>query len=160
MTWSITAMLCRALQGAFGMLEHPADPESYGPSTGEHPSIWNTAALQWMEQTGLFHFEFLNQGHYGGLSPKPTNVMFCGVPGGWIHDLAVAFRSTALPKCAAIGKDSTGTTWLTSPLKEYPAQMCKWISRIYQLWITRRIWPSWRRDKTWLKEYLIRGSWQ
>ena len=158
MTFSVLALLLQGITGGFGMLEHPADPEQYTSEEGVHPSIWDTAAMKWLEETGLFRKEFLMQGHCGGLTPKPTNLMFTGVPSTWVHDLAKACRTTALPKSSAIGRSEWGKGWKTAPLKEYPPQLCKYISGVFQLWLDHKAklpLCEVREDMTWLKDLCV-----
>lgn len=115
-----TALLC----GATGVLEHPAQPEE------DHlPSIWRLAIMHYFLRFNSCRRVRVDQGRYGGLSMKPTDLLIVhGVddPDG----LFVAGRTTPIPKTGRIGKADDGT-WLTSALKQYPADFCKVLAQLF-----------------------------
>ena len=76
------------------------------------------------------------QGYHGAKSPKPTQLLFSGIPKTWIQDLEVALRSQVLPKAVSIGKTEAG--WSTSPLKEYPPGFCVFLSKVFAQWLERK----------------------
>ena len=53
MLFALQICLVQASQGKFPLLEHPDDPRLFDPSKRTSPSIWNTALLEWLRQTGL-----------------------------------------------------------------------------------------------------------
>ena len=58
------------------------------------------------------------QGYYGGLTPKPTKLLFTRAPKN-VEEILVGARCTSVPSAAAVGKQADGP-WATTKLKEYP----------------------------------------
>ena len=112
---------------AVAILEHPACPED----RPDLPSIW------WLDVINcLLRFEGcvklrIYQGLYGGLSPKPTDLLFanCGSYDQLVR-FFVAARTTPMPKSGRIGKEADGT-WRTSILKEYPDALCRAFAELF-----------------------------
>lgn len=115
-----TALLC----GATGVLEHPAQPKE-----GNLPSIWRLAIMHYFLRFNSCRRVRVDQGRFGGLSMKPTDLLIVhGVddPDGFF----VARRTTQIPKKGRIGKADDGT-WLTSALKQYPADFCNVLAQLF-----------------------------
>ena len=96
-------------------MEHPAEPRK-----DERPSIWRLPWLRAMLSSGDLQKCLILQAHYGGVSVKPTNLVFCHMP-HFLECLRVHRQPFDRNKLITLsGKDQTGK-WQTSYAKEYPA---------------------------------------
>ena len=136
MTWSLQAAWVQATLDGFVMLEHPQDPAEYVPEGHVHPSIWSTAILRWFYSSQLFSKVEVMQGRYGAVSPKPTTLLFAGVPATMISDLELHSRTRAMPTERSIGKKDG--SWRTTILKEYPPDLCDFMARVFALFLERK----------------------
>ena len=124
---TLRLFLFALITGAMAIVEHPACPDD----RPDLPSIW------WLDVIRCFlRFQAcaklrVFQGLYGGLSPKPTDLLFanCGSPDD-IERFFVAARSTPMPKGERIGRETNGQ-WRTAVLKEYPAELCRTFARLF-----------------------------
>eukprot|EP00435_Cladocopium_sp_Y103_P070812 s102_g36.t1 len=122
--FALEMFLRLALVGAFGVLEHPDEPEE------EHmPSIWKLGVLHWLLQLpGVYTFSFC-QGLLGAPTPKPTRLLVLN-----LKELPQALRahhlSAHLPARAAIGTCTDGS-FKTAVLKEYPPAMSRSLASIF-----------------------------
>ena len=105
--------------GATAILEHPAD---LGDSLNA-PSIWRLSVILYFLRFTCCEKVDLLQGHYGGLTPKPTTLLVAHGAEDSSHFLQ-QLRTTPLPRRAATGKNEDGT-WKTAVLKQYPAGLCR-----------------------------------
>ena len=156
MTWAIQAAWVQATLDGFAMLEHPQDPDEYDSRGGDNPSIWSTAILNWMYASNLFSRVRVMQGLYGAPSPKPTTLLFAGVPGAIIGDVELTSRTRAMPTGRSIGKKNGA--WRTTVLKEYPTDLCVFIAKIFRLFVERKAslpFPEVPCDNTWLRGLCI-----
>ena len=103
--FALHLMVCLAISGGFGVVEHPAEP-----AAPERPSIWRLEALP------NFNSFTLAQGLLGAMAPKPTKLLVLNMP-----DLPEYIVKNRLcsdpPKRSAIGLNELGQ-WATQ-LKEY-----------------------------------------
>ena len=105
--------------GATAILEHPAD---LGDGLNA-PSIWRLSVVLFFLRFTCCEKVDLLQGHYGGLTPKPTSLLVAHGAAHSSHFLQT-LRTTPLPRRAATGKNEDGT-WKTAVLKQYPAGLCR-----------------------------------
>ena len=118
-------LLCVALaHGKTGVLEHPA-----GDDNEPHlVSIWKTAILRLLQLFPRVTKVRVLQGHYGGKTVKPTDLLLVNVTDR-AEELFLQQRTTALPTATAIGKNHEGK-WKTAVLKAYPPDFCEAIATL------------------------------
>ena len=129
MLFALKVCLVQAAQGKFSLLEHPDDPRSFDPSKTRSPSIWNTALLGWLRQTGLFVELQLEQGLFHQTSPKPTRFLLSGLTSEVARKIEFSCRTSTRPMVASIGRD--GGSFKTAKLKEYTPQLCTMIAQLF-----------------------------
>ena len=129
MLFALKVCLVQAAQGKFSLLEHPDDPRSFDPSKTRSPSIWNTALLGWLRQTGLFVELPLEQGFFHQTSPKPTRFLLSGLTSEMARKIEFSCRTSTRPMVASIGRD--GGSFKTAKLKEYTPQLCTMIAQLF-----------------------------
>ena len=116
--FAIEAMIEIAAVQAFGILEHPAEPEDLDTAA----SIWRLALMEViMLLPGAARVRFA-QGLMGAPTPKPTDLLVFNMPNMmlYLHQHRVC---TELPRARAVGCDALGH-WKTTVLKEYPPSLC------------------------------------
>ncbi len=118
LTFALEMLALLGLQGGFGVIEHPAEPEDLSL-----PSIFRLPLVRLLLGIPGFMRLRIYQGLYGSESPKPTDLLTLNM-----GDLEKVLRDNCtkdkLPYTRSIGKDTEGR-FLTSRLKEYPPAMCK-----------------------------------
>ena len=87
------------VSGCTGVVEHPAMPPE-----PEYPSIWKMPLVKFLLRFSNCHLLRVEQGRYGGLSIKPTDLLIVNGTG---HDYEhfVSMRTTELPRTGRIGRD-------------------------------------------------------
>ena len=111
------------LSGSVAIIEHPAMPE------GNLPSIWRLPVIQFfLKFTTVFKIR-VEQGRYGGLSPKPTDLLLAN-PCQDFRRLFLEGRTTPLPTTSRIGRGEDGS-WKTSILKQYPSGFCSVLAALF-----------------------------
>ena len=106
------------LYGATAVIEHPSEPHDMP----EYASIWRLPLVQFFLRFPRCRLIDLFQGHFGGLSPKPTTFLTANCDE--LEEILIKGCTTPLPKGGCIGRDATGA-WKTNKLKEYPPDLCK-----------------------------------
>ena len=160
MGFSLKMMVLQATNGAYGLLEHPADPKSFRAHKPDAASIWSTEVMRWLRETFLFCFLTCQQGHFGAKSRKPTTFLLAGVEEDAAKRLEVEYRTTPLPDASSIGLDSWG--WKTSSLKEYPADLCTLIAATFDTWLQKWLHRqaeeqvrAFNEDAAWVKDLIV-----
>ena len=123
---TVRLLLIAIFCGAVGVMEHPSD-DSTDPGVA---SVWRLAVIRYLLRFRGTRLVRILQGFYGGLSPKPTKLLFTHAPRDLEHILLAA-RCTPLPCTSAIGRQSDGT-WATSKLKEYPKGLCFALAKVFE----------------------------
>ena len=114
------------VSGCTGVVEHPAMPPE-----PEYPSIWKMPLVKLLLRFTNCHLLRVEQGRYGGLSSKPTDLLIVNGTGN-DHEHFVSMRTTELPRTGRIGRDASGG-WKTSVLKQYPPDFCRALARLFDL---------------------------
>eukprot|EP00435_Cladocopium_sp_Y103_P032071 s1097_g8.t1 len=125
--FSLELILCLAISGGFGVLEHPSEP-----SEEDRPSIWKLAIVHLLLQLPGIDSFMLAQGLLGARTPKPTRLLTVNMP-----DLPRHIQQHRicpdLPKRIAIGRQED-SSWATAGLKEYPPALNRaWRSVLYRI---------------------------
>lgn len=121
-------LFCIALlYGAMAVIEHPAEPKDLP----EYAAIWRIALVQFFQRFRACSRLSLFQGHFGGLSMKPTEFLVAN--GECLCDHLITGRTTRLPVggcIGCIGRTEQGE-WATSKLKEYPPALCSVLAKAF-----------------------------
>ena len=106
--------------GGAAVLEHPASSDKAG-----RPSIWKTAIVHLLLQTGYFKRYTFSQWRYGSPGVKPTTLLFGGVSA--LPQIMKSFEDATLskPTRPLLGRDPVTGAFCTSAAKEYPDLMNK-----------------------------------
>ena len=109
--------------GGAAVLEHPASSDKEG-----RPSIWKTAIVHLLLQTGYFKRYTFAQWRYGSPGVKPTTFLFGGIPK--LPQIMKSFEDATLdkPTRPLLGRDPITGAFCTSAAKEYPDLMNKAIA--------------------------------
>ena len=119
------------LNGGSTLLEHPARPRQ-----PERPSIWKTAVIEILLNSGLFKTHLFEQWRFGAKGVKPTTFLHSN-----LENLPLTMKMTADPKAIRpqthlVGRDAQGR-FRTSAAKEYPPLLNAAIATsIVQKWST------------------------
>ena len=116
----VTALLV----GATAVIEHPSEPHDIQ----DYASIWRLPLVRFLLRFPRCQLLSLFQGHFGGLSPKPTSFLVANCEG--LEAALIQGRTTPLPKGGCIGRDQSGE-WKTNKLKEYPSDLCKVLAEAF-----------------------------
>lgn len=150
MGFAMHSMAEQAHGGGLSVLEHPDDPEEVGTRHTDTPSIWRTAIVQWLKDTGQFHKVRFLQGRMGAPSPKPTRLLVAGIGKTETSQLLKQFLSTTCATETSIGLHKG--EWKTARLKEYPERMCDFLSSLLKAWLQdRSIGTNTPHSFEWLK---------
>ena len=108
----LEAFCLTTIMGGAGLVEHPAEPTKDGCAT-----IWRLAITSLLLQLpGVSRLRVI-QGSLGSESPKPTDLMYVGLP--MLADLVAEHSVFKTVGKTSIGKDEFGR-YRTARLKEYP----------------------------------------
>ena len=133
MGFSVQATVSQGLCGGFAYMEHPGDPLRNPKAPEKAASIWHTDIIQKCLELPEFHLLHVFQGHYGGLSAKPTGLLLTGIDESTAAQLAQLGRTTSIPLRSSIGRSERG--WKTSELKTYPPDFCRFLAGMFSTWI-------------------------
>lgn len=118
-------LTCVALvHGKTVVLEHPAGDEDEPHLV----SIWKTSILKVIQLFPRVSKVRVLQGHYGGKTVKPTDLLLVNGADD-AKETLYHQRTTQLPLASAIGKDTEGR-WKTAELKVYPPGLCEAIATL------------------------------
>lgn len=123
--------LMTVLSGGSAILEHPAKPKM-----PDRASIWRTAVVNLLLQSGLFRSFTFAQWRYGGVGVKPTTLLY-----GNVDNLPGTMKAMEDPSAqravtTLVGKSDDGT-FRTGRAKEYPTKMnAALASCLAEKWIT------------------------
>ena len=127
--FSLLILSYQLLSGRYGLMEHPACAT---PRLGlQPPSVWLLPEVVAMLRHPKVRLLQLQQGLFGGISPKPTSFLLVSDPheGDLMEQALLHGRSQmALPAPLTMGKTSNG--YATNPLKRYPPHLCATIARM------------------------------
>ena len=137
MGFSVRATMAQGVVGGFGYMEHPGDPRHMRQAPIGAASIWHSDVIRKCLELDTFHLLHLCQGHYGGLSAKPTGLLLTGIDSQIADRLAMQGRTTAIPTRSSIGRKDG--KWRTSELKTYPPDFCRLLAEMFSSWLTKHV---------------------
>ena len=156
MGFSVQATILQGLSGGFAYMEHPGDPSEMAGTPETAASIWHTDVIRKCLELPTFHLRHVFQGHYGGLSAKPTGLLLTGIDECTSRALAERCRTTKIPQRSSIGMEDGH--WKTAALKTYPTDFCTYLAKMYSEWVhglSDRPRCSFAKDVQWLQELCV-----
>ena len=127
--FSLLMCAAQACMCNIALLEHPsASSTRYNQLP---PSIWRLKATKLLLLHPGVQLHLVQQGFYGGSSPKPTTLMIiCPLVLRYVVQKVIDDGRTCavLPPPVKMGR--LGTGYATAPLKRYPPGLCRMISQI------------------------------
>ena len=130
LTFSIMAVLCMLRAQRVSLLEHPSEPQE-----AWMPSIWKLHVIDLLVGHDRAQLHHLQQGRYGGHSPKPTTLLVTAPDHTAIRESLQRFAITELPKALSMGREAGGRgEYSTAKLKSYPPLLCRAMADIAEKW--------------------------
>ena len=116
------------IAGRWFVLEHPKEPDP-----AEYASIWRLPIMRLLLGLPGYRRFLIYQGLYGGLSPKPTHLLFTHAPAN-LDVIALRMRTTSMPAAVKMGRVKGERFYRTAALKEYPPSFCAFLAQSYYAW--------------------------
>ena len=126
--FAFDVMLRQLVHGRVCLIEHP-EPRD----VSQYPCIWRLKAFRQLCRFVDLQELTVWQGLFGGISPKPTRLAVCGVPGA--QALFDSHHITdIMPAPLEMGK-SKDNSYSTSQLKEYPPALAHAMADLASVWV-------------------------
>ena len=131
--FALSIFLAMLMMARLAVVEHPATPDQ--PSEGWMASIWRLWVTKTLVGHSAVQLAKVYQGHYHGISPKPTYLMVAMGPHLDAQRLLDGMRTRqTLPKALQMER---GAEFATARLKNYPKDFCSALANLSAAWNAR-----------------------